>query len=554
MAFDGFFTKKMITELRPLLEQGRINKINNISTDEFILTIRNRKNLKLLLSASATSSRIQLTKTLYENPPSPSNFCAVLRKYLTNGIILNIEQKNNDRIIFIEIKNFDDLGYESRYFLIVELMGKHSNFILTDSNLTIIEALKNSYNIEYSRSTIAGLAYKLPPTKEKIDPFDFQNYPSIENINNKTLINNFYGISKLLNDYIIENYSPNILDGLKQFCQNFDTYCSPSLLEINGKKDFYFFNPLKEELQTFENLSDLVDFYYMDKSKENINKNNNKELFNLIKNKLTRLENKLTILTKELDNSINNDDFKLKGELLLANAYLFKKNIPETVSLQNYYSETLEEINIKLDNSLSIEKNAEKYFSLYKKNKRTIDNLTEQIRITNQDITYFENLKFQIENAEKSDLLEIQEELINQGLLHEKRNPKSKNNKKNKANYFIVNYKNTAIYVGRNNIQNDTITNKLARKNYLWFHAKDVPGSHVVIFSNNPDEETINVAAQLAAYFSKLKQEDIVPVDMTFIKNVKKISGAKPGLVTYTEQTTLTIRIDRIIINSLINS
>ena len=228
---------------------------------------------------------------------------------------------------------------------------------------------------------------------------------------------------------------------------------------------------------------------------------------------------------------------------------MFKNNIPEVVTLQNFYSENLEDISIELDPNISIEKNSEKYFELYKKNKRTIENLYEQIDITKKDISYFETLSFQIENAGKTDLLEIKEELINSGYLKKDKNKKSI---KKKNNYLIIKYNGIDIYVGKNNIQNDTITNKLARRDYLWFHAKDIPGSHVVIFDNNPDEETKRVASMLAGYFSKFKNENYVSVDSTLIKNVKKISGAKPGMVTYTDQKTVKQKIDKIFINELL--
>ena len=179
MAFDGFFVRKMVRELEESIVNGRINKVNNLSTDEFIFSVRKGKNLKLFVSANPSSSRIQLTNNSYENPSTPSNFCSVLRKYLTGGIILEINQLNNDRIIIFKIKNFDDLGYEKYYYLIAELMGKHSNIILTNEENIILESLKNSYSLEYKRSTISNMAYTLPPTIEKINPFEFDKYNNL---------------------------------------------------------------------------------------------------------------------------------------------------------------------------------------------------------------------------------------------------------------------------------------------------------------------------------------------------------------------------------------
>ena len=551
MAFDGFFVRKLVEEFNESILYSRINKINNLSNDEFIFSIRKGKNLKLYVSANSSASRIQLTNNNYENPQTPSNFCSVLRKYLMGGIIEKINQINNDRIIKFKIKNFDELGYEKYYFLITELMGKHSNIILTNSDNIIIESLKNSYSLEFSRSTISNMEYVLPPTVKKYNPFNFSEYSDLKCDKNdkKFLIKNFYGVSSVLNNYFLTK-EENVLESFKEFCSNFSLYNEPTLLKNGNKNDFYYFDIIsnKDNIK-FDSLSRLLDFYYMDIQKESSNKNTEKELFNFIKNKLSRLNKKLKILNKELLEAKEKDDFKLKGQLLISNIYLFKNNIPEVVTLQNFYSENLEDISIELDLNISIEKNSEKYFELYKKNKRTIENLYEQIDITKKDISYFETLSFQIENAGKTDLLEIKEELINSGYLKKDKNKKST---KKKNNYLIIKYNGIDIYVGKNNIQNDTITNKLARRDYLWFHAKDIPGSHVVIFDNNPDEETKRVASMLAGYFSKFKNENYVSVDSTLIKNVKKISGAKPGMVTYTDQKTVKQKIDKIFINELL--
>ena len=551
MAFDGFFVRKLVEEFNESILYSRINKINNLSNDEFIFSIRKGKNLKLYVSANSSASRIQLTNNNYENPQTPSNFCSVLRKYLMGGIIEKINQINNDRIIKFKIKNFDELGYEKYYFLITELMGKHSNIILTNSDNIIIESLKNSYSLEFSRSTISNMEYVLPPTVKKYNPFNFSEYSDLKCDKNdkKFLIKNFYGVSSVLNNYFLTK-EENVLESFKEFCSNFSLYNEPTLLKNGNKNDFYYFDIIsnKDNIK-FDSLSRLLDFYYMDIQKESSNKNTEKELFNFIKNKLSRLNKKLKILNKELLEAKEKDDFKLKGQLLISNIYLFKNNIPEVVTLQNFYSENLEDISIELDLNISIEKNSEKYFELYKKNKRTIENLYEQIDITKKDISYFETLSFQIENAGKTDLLEIKEELINSGYLKKDKNKKST---KKKNNYLIIKYNGIDIYVGKNNIQNDTITNKLARRDYLWFHAKDIPGSHVVIFDNNPDEETKRVASMLAGYFSKFKNENYVSVDSTLIKNVKKISGAKPGMVTYTDQKTVKQKIDKIFINDLL--
>lgn len=547
MALDGFFLRKIVNELNEELKTGRINKINNISNHDFIFNIRKNSNKKLIISINPSNFRIHLTKKQYENPYKPSNFCTLLRKYLLNGFISKIEQIRNDRIINITIKNKNDLGYEFSYILIIELMGKHSNIILTDENFVIIDALKNAYNIEFNRYTIANTKYKLPPTKEKIDPFENNNkILKIENINdNNFFINNFYGVSKDLNDYLNKNYFNNF----KLFIENFNNLNTPTLYQNKKIKDFYYFDIKNENTNKleFENYSELLDFFYTENQQNDINKLQNKKLYTFIDSKLHKLKNKIVILEQEIEKNKNSNDFLLKGQLLISNNYLFKKNIPKIVKLQNFYRENLEDIEIKLNPNMTVEQNAELYFKKHKKNKRTLENLKKQIEITKNEIIYFDNISTQINDANASDLEEIKEELIKYKYLKDKIEKKYK-----KTKYTIINYNENSIYVGKNNTQNDAITNKLAKKEFLWFHAKDIPGSHVVIFNDNPDEDTINFAATIAGYYSKAKNEDYVLVDYTKIKYVKKISGSKAGMVTYSNNKTIKIKIDKMLINNYI--
>lgn len=546
MALDGFFLKKLLEELNLELQNGKINKINNISNNDIILTIRNRTNKKLIISTHPQNFRLHITEKNYENPYKPSNFCTVLRKYILNGTISEFKQINNDRISFIKIKNKDELGYPKEYTLIIELMGKHSNIILTDGNMKILEALKNEYSIEFSRYTISNSTYTLPPTEKKINPFEIENYklPN-EHKDLKYFSKNFYGFSLLLNNYLINN---NIL--LNNFIDELAKQDTPILFIFdNNKRDFYFFDIYKEYLKKieFNSYSNLLDFYYADYHLVNINKEKNKFLYDFIKNKLNRLTKKLITLNNEIEEIKKDDGNLIKGQLLIANNYLFKKNIPEKVSLQNFYSEKLEFIEIPLNTNISIEQNAENYFNKNKKNKRTIVNLEEQIKITKNEIDYFDNVKIQIENADISDIDEIISELEKYKYIKSKKSIKIKKN-----NYHTITHNNQTIYIGKNNTQNDNITNKLAKKDYLWFHIKDMPGSHVVIFNNNPEYETILLAATLAAYYSKAKNEKYALVDYTQIKYVKKIPNSKLGMVSYTNNKTIKVNIDKMLISKYI--
>ncbi|MDO4814099.1 MAG: NFACT RNA binding domain-containing protein [Gemella sp.] len=545
MAFDGFFINKLVTELKAELEFGRVNKINNISNNEFIFTIRKNKNKKLLISLNPQRSRLHITSNSYENPKTPSNFCTLLRKHLTNALLESIEQINNDRIIELKFRTSDELGYRKYIYLIAELMGKHSNLILTDENKKILDSVKNDYDIEYARATIAGLDYKLPPTTDKINPFDFEKYNSIDesDFSFKTLLNNFYGVSKNL---ALQFES---LEEFKNFCKTFDSTGNPIALEVNNKADFYFLN-LRNSREKFTSntYSELLDLHYMNISDTDNSIKNNKT-YQFVTNRINKLEKKIIILEKEIEKASSTDIYQIKGNLLLANNYLYKNFIPEEVELQNFYSEDLENIKIKLDPSLSIEQNAEKYFNIGKKNKKKCEVLTEQIEISKNEISYFKNLESQIEKADLSDLEEIKEELLSYGYIKEKINKKHK-----KTKYTIITYEGTDIYVGKNNLQNDAITNKLAKKSYLWFHIKDLPGSHVVVFDDNPSEDVMNIAAMLAAYYSKSSSEDSAIVDYTQIRYVKKIPFAKKGMVTYTNQTSIKVKVDKALLLQLLNN
>lgn len=543
MAFDGFFIRKLVEELTTELQFARVNKINNISNNEFIFYARKNKNKKLIISLNPQESRMHLSNNNYENPKNPSNFCTLLRKYLTNSLIESIEQINNDRIIEFKFRTSDELGYKYTIYLIAELMGKHSNLILTDENKKIIDSMKNTYDIEYARPTIAGLTYKLPPTTNKVNPFNFDEYPVFEEYSSKVLIDSFYGVSKNLASKFAN------IEEFKIFCQDFSKQGKPLLLENNNKKDFYFSNlPNFEEKYSFDTYSELLDFYYQN-SKPTENNIKNKKIYQFVTSKISKLNKKIPILQDEIEKSSNTDVDQIKGNLLLANNYLYKNHVPEFAELQNFYSENLETVRIKLDSDLSIERNAEKYFNKAKKNKKKVEILTEQINISKEELNYFKNLELQIETADFSDLEEIKEELISYSYIKDKVSKKN-----NKIKYTVVNYNNTDIYIGKNNIQNDSITNKLAKKNYLWFHVKDLPGSHVVIFSDNPDTDTINIAAMLAAHFSKVVNETSAIVDYTQIRYVKKIPGAKKGMVTYTNQTSIKVNIDKLLLNKLLTN
>ena len=541
MSFDGFFLHHMIDELRRELVNGRIQKINQPFEQELVLQIRsNRQSHRLLLSAHPVFGRIQLTQTTFENPAQPSTFIMVLRKYLQGALIESIEQVENDRIVEISVSNKNEIGDHIQATLIIEIMGKHSNILLVDkSSHKILEVIKHvGFSQNSYRTLLPGSTYIAPPSTESLNPFTIKDEKLFEILQTqetttKNLQSLFQGLGR---DTANELENILVSDKLSTFRNFFNQETKPCLTETS-------FSPVPFANQVgepFDNLSDLLDTYYKDKAERDRVKQQASELIRRVENELQKNRHKLKKQEKELLATDNAEEFRQKGELLTT----FLHQVPndqDQVILDNYY--TNQPITIALDKALSPNQNAQRYFKRYQKLKESVKYLTDLIQETKATILYLESVETVLNQAGLEEIAEIREELIQTGFI--RRRQREKIQKRKKPEQYLASDGKTIIYVGRNNLQNEELTFKIARKEELWFHAKDIPGSHVVISGNlDPSDEVKTDAAELAAYFSKGRLSNLVQVDMIEVKKLNKPTGGKPGFVTYTGQKTLRVTPD----------
>ena len=541
MSFDGFFLHHMVEELRRQLVNGRIQKINQPFEQELVLQIRsNRQSHRLLLSAHPVFGRIQLTQTTFENPAQPSTFIMVLRKYLQGALIESIEQVENDRIVEISVSNKNEIGDHIQATLIIEIMGKHSNILLVDkSSHKILEVIKHvGFSQNSYRTLLPGSTYIAPPSTESLNPFTIKDEKLFEILQTqetttKNLQSLFQGLGR---DTANELENILVSDKLSTFRNFFNQETKPCLTETSFSP-VPFANQVREH---FASLSDLLDTYYKDKAERDRVKQQASELIRRVENELQKNRHKLKKQEKELLATDNAEEFRQKGELLTT----FLHQVPndqDQVILDNYY--TNQPITIALDKALSPNQNAQRYFKRYQKLKESVKYLTDLIQETKATILYLESVETVLNQAGLEEIAEIREELIQTGFI--RRRQREKIQKRKKPEQYLASDGKTIIYVGRNNLQNEELTFKMARKEELWFHAKDIPGSHVVISGNlDPSDEVKTDAAELAAYFSQGRLSNLVQVDMIEVKKLNKPTGGKPGFVTYTGQKTLRVTPD----------
>ncbi len=541
MSFDGFFLHHMVEELRRELVNGRIQKINQPFEQELVLQIRsNRQSHRLLLSAHPVFGRIQLTQTTFENPAQPSTFIMVLRKYLQGALIESIEQVENDRIVEMTVSNKNEIGDHIQATLMIEIMGKHSNILLVDkSSHKILEVIKHvGFSQNSYRTLLPGSTYIAPPGTESLNPFTIKDEKLFEILQTqettaKNLQILFQGLGR---DTANELERILVSEKLSAFRNFFNQETKPCLTETSFSP-VPFANQMGEP---FTSLSDLLDTYYKDKAERDRVKQQASELIRRVENELQKNRHKLKKQEKELLATDNAEEFRQKGELLTT----FLHQVPndqDQVILDNYY--TNQPITIALDKALTPNQNAQRYFKRYQKLKEAVKYLTDLIEETKATILYLESVETVLNQAGLEEIAEIREELIQTGFI--RRRQREKIQKRKKPEQYLASDGKTIIYVGRNNLQNEELTFKMARKEELWFHAKDIPGSHVVISGNlDPSDEVKTDAAELAAYFSQGRLSNLVQVDMIEVKKLNKPTGGKPGFVTYTGQKTLRVTPD----------
>ncbi|QNG05448.1 fibronectin/fibrinogen-binding protein [Enterococcus hirae] len=554
MSFDGVFTHAMINELRETLLSGRISKIHQPYENEVVLVIRSRgKNQRLLLSAHPSYARIQITQIDYQNPDTPPNFVMMLRKHLDGAILESIEQIENDRVIHFHFTKRDELGDLQNIILIVELMGRHSTIILVNKESgKILDAIKHIGSSQNTyRSLLPGVDYIAPPEQNQLNPFSQEKEKVFHRLSQmdltpKGIQQQFQGIGFDTAQELVARLTERPNEKMlvwQEFFTAIDTQLSPSLYEVAEKEyftpiNYRFFDSNTQQKKMYPTLSALLDAFYQEKAEKDRAKQQGGELIRKIENELKRNRNKLKKREQTLKDSENAEDYRRDGELLTT----FMAQVPRganEVTLPNYYEED-RPITIKLDPALMPNQNAQKYFHRYQKLKNAVKLIGKQIEEAKNEIDYLESVLSQLEIAGPMDIEVIKEELTAEGYLKKKSSKKQKRKKPSQPDQYLST-DGTLILVGKNNLQNDQLSLKTAKKTDYWLHAKNIPGSHVIIKSDQPSDETITEAAELAAYFSKYRHSAQVPVDLVQVKHLRKPNGAKPGYVIYENQKTIIV-------------
>ncbi len=570
MAFDGITVAAVTRELSAALTGGRITKIAQPEADELLLTIKTPAGAnRLYISASASLPLIYLTD---ENKPSPMtapNFCMLLRKHIGNGRITNVSQPGLERIIHLDIEHLDERGDLCQKKLIVEIMGKHSNIIFCDDKDMIIDSIKH-VNAQMSsvREVLPGRPYFIPDTMEKKDPLGI----SLEDFREvllhkpaklgKAIYTSFTGISPVVAEEICalagvdsQVTAPDLTDdSLTHLYRQFSYYMEPirsgdyrPVIYYDGKNPKEFSAVLlshyaRYNTKEFDSISQVLKTYYADRNTLTRIRQKSTDLRHVIQTALERNRKKYDLQARQLKDTENRDKYKVYGELINIYGYGLPSGSKELTAL-NYYTDTT--ITIPLDPVLTPQENSQKYFSRYNKQKRTFEALTKLIEETSEDIRYLESISNALDIAmNEADLAQIKEELVQSGYI--RRKAAKKKIKLNSRPMHYISADGYHMYVGKNNLQNDELTFSFATGNDWWFHAKDAPGSHVIVKTNGDElpDRTFEEAGRLAAYYSKNRGSDKVEIDYVEKKHVKKPNGAKPGFVVYYTNYSLVIDSD----------
>lgn len=571
MAFDGITIANIVTELNQTITDGKINKIAQPENDELIITIKNqRKQYRLFLSASASLPLIYLTETNKPSPLTAPNFCMLLRKHIGSGKIIAIEQPGMERIIRFTIEHLNELGDLCTKYLIVEIMGKHSNIIFCNEEDQIIDSIKHvSAHMSSVREVLPGRPYFIPETQSKLNPFVlteeiFQEkiFPRPVNVA-KAIYTSITGISPLMAEEVcyragIDGGIPT--DGLEDvervhLAHTFlrmvddirDGHFEPNII-YKGKEpvEFACF-PLSQyqdyRAVSYPSIFPVLETYYAEKNIVTKMRQKTVDLRKIVQNALERNVKKYQLQQKQLKDTEKKEKYRVWGELLNTYGYEVEPGAKSMEAL-NYY--TNEMIQIPLDETMTPQENAKKYFDKYSKLKRTKEALDTLLQETGDEIKHLESIAASLDIASsEEDLVQIKEEMMEYGYVKRK-NTGGKKVKVTSRPYHYISSDGYDIYVGKNNFQNDELSFKFASGNDWWFHAKGQPGSHVIVKSKNEElpDRTFEEAGKLAAYYSKGRQAPKVEIDYTQKKNLRKPTGGKPGFVVYYTNYSLLIEPD----------
>lgn len=570
MAFDGITIANIVHELNRNLLDGRINKIAQPETDELLLTIKTPGGQRRLsISASASLPLIYLTEGNKPSPMTAPNFCMLLRKHINNGRITKIWQPKLERIIHFEIEHLDELGDLCKKELIVEIMGKHSNIIFCNEDGTIIDSIKHvSSQMSSVREVLPGRTYFIPDTMEKSDPLsvsfaEFQRVLTEKPMPlAKAVYTSFTGISPVVAEEICylsgidsaltpRELSEDLLTHLyRQFTLYFEEvtagHFSPAIYYHGAEPKEFSALPLTHFSQyirkEYDSISRLLEDYYAEKNTLTRIRQKSVDLRRVVQTALERNRKKYDLQAKQLRDTENREKFKVYGELIHTYGYNLEPGAKKLEAL-NYY--TNEMITIPLDSTKTPQENALKYFEKYNKQKRTFEALTSLIEETRDDISYLESVSNALDIAlSEDDLTQIKEELIESGYIRRKFTKKKV--KITSKPFHYLSSDGYHIYVGKNNLQNEELTFHFASGNDWWFHAKEIPGSHVIVKTNGEElpDRTFEEAGKLAAYYSKNRGSEKIEIDYIEKKHVKKPKGGKPGFVVYYTNYSLMIDSD----------
>ncbi|HEX3028282.1 MAG TPA: NFACT RNA binding domain-containing protein [Clostridia bacterium] len=581
MPFDGVVTKCIVNELTDIIVGGRVEKIYQPESDEIVIGIRSKgENLKLVLSSSPNYPRIHITETIKENPSVPPVFCMLLRKHLSGGRITGIEFHDFERIVTILIESVNELGDLTTKKLIIEIMGRHSNIILTNSQNRILDSIKHvDSEISSKREIMPAREYSFPPSQDKISPEILDIEQFIDGLKKSAIAVEKY----ILNE--IKGFSPFICSGICQSAeingkmpatsldrfqtdilkksledtiqaiknsrfQPFIIYCDKAFKE---PLDFYCLrlSDIQFEKQ-MNSMNNVLDFFYAAKDGFERLKQKKADILKVLNSNIERCHKKLAIQQDKLREVSDREKLKLYGELITANIYCMPASVGK-VSLLNYYSENEEYVDIPLDENLSAQQNAQRYFKRYTKAKSAFFNTNVQHAETLIELEYLESVLHLLDNCSTlQEISEIRQELSDEGYIAARKKDSKKNIKTSQPLHFTSS-DGYEILVGKNNRQNDLLTLKTASSNDMWLHTKNIPGSHVIIKKQQSEipETTLMEAALLAAYHSKAKMSSNVPVDYTQVRNVKKPGGAKPGMVIYENYRTVIVTPDEDKVNKM---
>ena len=569
MALDGAFLHIVKKELGHLIG-GRVDKISQPSREEVVIAFRTHGgNCKLLISASAGSARVHITKKSIENPKVPPMFCMLLRKHLGNGRLLDIRQDGLERILYFDFEAMNELGDMVKVTLAVEIMGRCSNLVIINADGKIIDSIKRvDAEMSRERMVLPGMTYTCPPRDSRLDfrsctadeiAAAAEQLPDCDL--SKALIKIFEGLSPIVarewvyyaaqgNDAVKSELKGELLERLAFVINQTARECDENRCTFTVVKDKegllkdFSFIPINQyvglmDTRELDSACDLLDFFYSERDSISRMKQRSQDLYKLLLNATDRISRRLANQRIELKESENREEFKLRGDLISANLYRVEKGM-SSVRVENFYDENCPEIEIKLDPRLTPSQNMQHYYAEYRKADTAEKILTEQIAKGEEELAYIDSVFDALTRTNGEDEVnELRMELAEQGYIRA-----AKLKGKPPKFHPPLEFKSPegfTILVGRNNKQNDMLTTKLAEKTDMWLHTKNITGSHVIIRAAGQEipDDTIIYAARLAAFHSKAKNSSQVPVDYVPVKFVKKPSGSKPGMVIFTNNRTL---------------